>query len=170
MTNKMAVNEKIRSYQVRMIDEVGNQRGVVSTREALDYARSIDLDVVQIADTTPPVVKIVDAGKYFYEQQKRQKELAKKQRETAIDVKEVQLNCRTDIHDIKIKARKAREFISDGNLVKVSVTFRGREITHKDIGYNVLQKFVAELGDHRVDKAPSESGRQITAVYGPVKK
>jgi translation initiation factor IF-3 len=170
VTSKIEINERITSPRVRLIDANGVQKGVVSTRDALWQARQANLDLVKIAEANPPVCKIVDAGKYVYEQNKAKKELAKKQRASASELKEVQLRPATDTNDIKIKARKAREFLDDGDKVKVVMRFRGREITHKQVGHAVIDTFIKELGEVRMEQPVTEQGNQITALIVAVKK
>lgn len=160
----MEINEKIGGTQVRFIDENGVQKGVISLREALYYARNLDLDLVKIADANPPVCKVVDAGKYMYELQKQQKQLAKKQRENIVELKEVQLRPATDIHDVQIKARKARGFLADGDKVKVVVRLHGRERTLKHKGHEIIQLFMSELGEHKTDSPVTENGNQISVI------
>ena len=164
MSVKLEINEKIGGTQVRFIDENGVQKGVMSLREALYHARSVDLDLVKIADANPPVCKVVDAGKYAYDLQKQQKLLAKKQRENVIELKEVQLRPAIDIHDLQIKARKAREFLADGDKVKIVVRLHGRERNMKHKGHEVIAAFMIELGEHKADSPVTESGNQITVI------
>jgi|SRR5476651_1231292 len=170
VTPKLEMNERITSQKVRLIDAQGVQKGVVSIRDALYQARQANLDLVKIAEANPPVCKIVDAGKYVYEQDKAKKELAKKQRANAVELKEVQLRPTTDLNDIKIKARKAREFLEDGDKVKVVMRFRGREITHKEVGQAVINQFIKELGEVRMEQPVTQQGNQITALIAPAKK
>jgi translation initiation factor IF-3 len=170
VTVKLEINERITSPRVRLIDADGVQKGVVNIRDALWQARQVNLDLVKIADANPPVCKILDAGKYAYEQEKAKKEAAKKQRASQIEVKEVQLRPATDVHDIKIKAKKARGFLDEGDKVKVVMRFRGREITHKEVGHNVINIFVQELGEIKLEQPITEQGNQITALIAPVKK
>lgn len=174
MTKKVEINEKIGGTQVRYIDENGVQKGVISLREALYNVRELGLDLVKIADSNPPVCKAVDAGKYMYDLQKQEKLQAKKQRENAVAVKEVQLRTGTDLHDVQIKARKAREFLADGDKVKVVVRLHGRERFMKHKGHEVIATFINELGEHKADTSVTESGNQISvilsqAVAKPVK-
>jgi len=164
---KLEVNERIRATQVRLIDETGAQKGIRSLREAINYAQSRDLDLVKIADATPPVCKVLDAGKYLYEQQKQQKAHAKKQRAAQVETKEVQLRPVTDTNDMKIKARKAREFLADGNKVRVVMRFRGREAAHKQIGTTLMESFMAEVGDSKIEQALKDSGRELSLILAP---
>lgn len=170
MSTKLEVNERIHANQVRVIDETGAQKGVMSFRDALNYARSLNLDLVKIADANPPVCRVVDSGKYLYEQQKQQKLMAKKQRAAQVDVKEVQLRSTTDVNDIKIKAKKARGFLADGDQVKVVLRFKGREITHKDVGRGIINQFIAEIGEHKVERALQEAGNQLIVILAPAQK
>lgn len=168
MSNKFDVNERIYARQVRVIDETGAQKGVMYLRDALEYARSRDLDLVKINDANPhPVCKVVDAGKFLYEQQKVQKELAKKQRAANSAIKEVQIRPAIDVNDLKTKARKAKEFLADGDKVKIVMRFRGRENAHKDVGRDTLNVFLAELGDHKVERAITEAGNEISMMVAP---
>lgn len=169
MSNKsFEVNERIWARQVRVIDETGAQKGVMYIRDALEYARSRDLDLVKITDAKPhPVCKVVDAGKYMFELQKAQKEAAKKQRAAQVLIKEVQLRPTIDTNDLKIKARKAKEFLAEGDKVKIVMRFRGRENTHKDVGRGIIEDFLNELGDHKVERPMSESGNEISMMVAP---
>lgn len=170
MTKELEINGQIKSHKVRLIDEKGVQKGVVTLRDALTAAQNVNLDLVKIAESNPPVCKIVDAGKYIYEQNKAKKEAAKKQRANSSEVKEVQLRPTTDINDIKIKAKKARGFLDEGDKVKVVVRFRGREITHKEVGHASIQKFIAELGEIKIEQPVTEQGNQITVLIAAQKK
>jgi translation initiation factor IF-3 len=171
VSNKFEVNERIFARQVRVIDETGAQKGVMYFRDALEYARLRDLDLVKISDANPhPICKVVDAGKFLYEQQKVQKELAKKQRASASVVKEVQLRPTIDTNDLKIKARKAKEFLDEGDKVKIVMRFRGRENTHKDVGKAIMQQFLDEIGEHKVERGLTESGNEISMMVAPAAK
>jgi translation initiation factor IF-3 len=163
------VNERIYARQVRVIDEQGEQKGVMFTRDALDYARSLDLDLVKIADARPhPVCKVVNAGKYFFEQQKAQKEASKKQRASTVLIKEVQLRATIDTNDLKTKARKAREFLAEGDKVKIVMRFRGRENTHRDVGRLIIVEFLNELGPHKVERPMTEAGNELSMMVTPI--
>ncbi len=168
MQFKAEVNERIRAYNVRVIDENGEQKGVMDTRAALAYARNLDLDLVKIADANPPVCKVVDANKYLYEQKKAQKLAAKKQREAIVTVKEVQLRVTIDTNDLKIKARKAKEFLAEGDKVKVVVRFRGRENAMREQGHQVIQQFIAELGESKTERPVTDVGRELSLLLAPV--
>lgn len=164
MSKPLEINDRIKATQVRFIDENGVQKGVISLREALFYATAANLDLVKIADANPPVCKLLDAGKYQYEQQKLQKQLAKKQRENVVDLKEVQLRPAIDTHDLEIKARKARGFLDAGDKVKVVVRLYGRERTMKHKGHEVITAFIAAMGECKKDSNVTENGNQITVI------
>lgn len=163
------VNDAIRANEVRLISGDGRQIGIVSIREALSEAEKSGLDLVEISpNAVPPVCKIIDYGKYSYEQQKREKINKKKQH--VITVKEVRFRPHTDTHDIETKVRKIREFIENGDRVKLSVMFRGREMAHQEIGMETVQKVIALLEDvARIEKAPLQEGRFITAYLAAKK-
>jgi translation initiation factor IF-3 len=163
------VNDAIRAREVRLIGKDGDQIGIVSIREALSEAEKSGLDLVEIApNADPPVCKIIDYGKYNYEQQKREKLNKKKQH--VITVKEVRFRPHTDTHDIETKVRKIREFLENGDRVKLSVMFRGREMAHKEIGMDTIQNVIALLEDvAKIEKAPLQEGRFITAYLAAKK-
>ena len=143
------INEEIRDKEVRLIDEEGNQLGVVPVKEALAMARERNLDLVKIApQAKPPVCKILNYGKYRFEQIKREKEAKKKQK--VIDIKEVRLSPNIEEHDLQTKQKNAVKFLKNGDKVKVSVRFRGRELSRTEIGREVLDDFtkgIAEVGE-----------------------
>ena len=136
----MIVNEQIRSKEVRLIGKDGEQVGVISRDEALRIAEQENLDLVLVSpNAKPPVARVIDYGKYRYEQQKREKEQRKNQK--TVNVKEIRLSPTIDDHDFDTKMRQGRGFVEKGDKVKVSIRFRGRAITHKDIGREVLERF-----------------------------
>ncbi|MBC8542377.1 translation initiation factor IF-3 [Bianquea renquensis] len=161
------INEEIRDKEVRLIDEEGNQLGVVPVREALAMARERNLDLVKIApQAKPPVCKILNYGKYRFEQIKREKEAKKKQK--VIDIKEVRLSPNIEEHDLQTKLKNAVKFLKNGDKVKVSVRFRGRELSRTEIGREVLDDFtkgIAEVGD--VEKPPKMEGRSMVMFLMP---
>lgn len=163
------INDAIRAKEVRLISEDGKQIGIVSIREALDIAEKSDLDLVEISpNAVPPVCKIIDYGKYNYEQQKREKINRKKQH--VITVKEVRFRPHTDTHDIETKVRKIREFIEGGDRVKISVMFRGREMAHQEMGMDTIVKVLTLLEDvAKIDKEPLQEGRFLTAYLAAKK-
>lgn len=155
------INEQIREHEVRLIDENGQQRGVVSIEEARAAADEAGVDLVLIAPTAnPPVCKIIDFGKFRYEQARKEKEARKKQK--TIEVKEIRLSPNIDVNDIKTKANMARKFIEKGDKVKVALRFRGREMAHMQENKHVLDDFAEMLEDiATVDKAPKVEGRNM---------
>ena len=161
------ITEEIRDKEVRLIDEEGNQLGVVPVREALAMARERNLDLVKIApQAKPPVCKILNYGKYRFEQIKREKEAKKKQK--VIDIKEVRLSPNIEEHDLQTKLKNAVKFLKNGDKVKVSVRFRGRELSRTEIGREVLDDFtkgIAEVGD--VEKPPKMEGRSMVMFLMP---
>ena len=166
---RQRINGGIYAKELRVVDDAGKQLGVMSRDEALKLAEQQEKDLVEIApQANPPVCKIIDYGKYQYEQQKREKS-AKKQQQ-AQQMKEVRFKWRTDTHDFDFKVRHAREFIEEGSKVKASVYFRGREITHQDIGRELLQRFIdAVLDIAKVDQQVQAEGRTCSVVIAPDK-
>ncbi|NNF59487.1 MAG: translation initiation factor IF-3 [Rhodothermaceae bacterium] len=164
------INENIRADQVRVVTEDG-QLGVLPIDQALAAAEQRGLDLVEISpNADPPVTKIMDFGKYRYEQQKKVKEQRKKQAKQG-ELKEVRFRPRTDTHDYGFKLKHAREFLEEGNKVKAWVQFRGRDIIYKDQGRVMLQRFIDDLSDiSKVDQAPQMEGRRMTIMLTPEKK
>jgi translation initiation factor IF-3 len=160
--NGLMINEQIRDREVRLIGENGEQLGIMSAREAYKLAQEAELDLVKIAPTAkPPVCKIIDYGKYRYEQARKEKEAKKKQK--TIEVKEVRLSPNIEENDLNTKANNARKFLSKGDKVKVSLRFRGREMAHIATSKHVLDDFAKMLEDIAVvDKAPKMEGRTMT--------
>lgn len=155
------INEQIKDKEVRLIGEDGEQLGIVSSREALRIAKEADLDLVKIAPTAkPPVCKIIDYGKYRYELARKEKEAKKKQK--TIEIKEVRLSPNIETNDLNTKANMARKFIEKGDKVKVTLRFRGREMTHISSSRHILDDFAELLSDIAViDKAPKLEGRAM---------
>lgn len=155
------INEQIRDKEVRVIGEDGEQLGIMSAKDAMKLAREAELDLVKIAPTAkPPVCKIVDYGKYRYEQMRKEKEAKKKQK--TIDIKEVRFSPNIDTNDLNTKINQARKFLSKGDKVKVSIRFRGRELAHTEIGIDILNNFVAQLEDVAVVEKPAKvEGRSM---------
>lgn len=164
----MNVNETIRAKEVRLIDSNGDQLGVKSRNEALQIAQTRELDLVLVAPgAKPPVCRIMDYGKYRFEQQKKEKEARKKQR--VINVKEVRFSPGIGEHDFNTKLKQAQKFLEKGDKVKASVRFRGRAITHKDLGREVLNRLADELKEVAVvESKPKMEGRQMFMMLGPV--
>ncbi len=169
IARKVRINEDIRANMVRVVDPSGEHH-VVYIDEALKRARAHRMDLVEIAPSAdPPVCKIVDYGKFRYEQQKKGKEQRKKSQ--TIQLKEVRFRPHTDTHDFEFKTRHARSFLENGNKVKAWVQFRGRDIIYKDQGMALLQRFTEELQDvGRIDQPPRMEGRRMTTILAPDKK
>ena len=156
------INEEIRDREVRLIGADGAQLGVMSAREAQERADAAGLDLVKISPTaTPPVCKLMDYGKYRFEQAKREKEAKKNQH--VVEIKEVRMSPGIDIGDFNTKLRNAQKFLGEGNRVKVTVRFRGREMAHTDIGRKLLLDFAAQCAELAVmDKEPKLEGRHMS--------
>ncbi len=156
------INEQIRDREVRLIGADGSQLGIMSSREAMRLAEEAGLDLVKIAPTAkPPVCKIVDYGKFKYEQVRKEKEARKKQR--TIEIKEIRLSPNIDTNDLNTKINAARKFLTKGDKVKVTLRFRGREIAHMNNSKHILDDFAKELADIAVmEKAPKVEGRSMT--------
>ena len=167
---KELINENVRFPSVRLIGPNGEQLGVMSSREAQIKANEYELDLVCISpNAEPPVCKLLNYGKYRFEQQKRAKEAKKNQR--IIEVKEIQLTPQIGAHDMETKARAAMKFLSEGNKVKVGVRFRGRQMTHLEVGQEAMDKFIALLSDYAVVEKPSAmEGKWMYAILAPKKK
>ena len=161
------INEEIGVMRVRLVDERGNMVGVVGRAEALQMAANAGLDLVEIApNADPPVCKILDYGKFKYEEQKKKNEARKKQK--IIEVKEIKLRPSIDDHDYQVKMRSMNKFIEEGDKVKVTMRFRGRELAHQDLGMNVLMRVKEDLdGIAKVEQMPRMEGRQMTMVVAP---
>ena len=159
--SEVMINEQIRDKEIRLIGEDGEQLGIMSAKEALKLAEEANLDLVKIApNAKPPVCRIVDYGKFKYEQAKREKEAKKKQKVT--EVKEIRLSPNIDTNDLNTKANQARKFITKGDKVKVSLRFRGREMAHMNAGKEIFDEFMKLLEDVAVlDKPMKQEGRSI---------
>lgn len=163
------INEQIREKELRLVGSDGEPLGVVSSAEARRLAEEKDLDLVMISpNAKPPVCKIMDYGKYIYEQSKKEKEAKKKQK--VVSIKEIRVSLTIEEHDIDIKAKNARKFLLDGDKVKITVRFRGREMELAHIGQKILDNFATKLDDVcLVEKRPKKEGRNMTMVLGPKK-
>ena len=161
------INEEIRDREVRVVDQNGEQLGVMSSRDALALAEERQLDLVKIApQARPPVCKLMDYGKYRFEQSKKEREVRKNQK--VITVKEVRLSATIEDHDIDVKFKNAVKFLKDGNKVKVTIRFRGRQITHSEIGRQVMTEFAERIKEYgTVDKAPQIEGRNMSMFISP---
>lgn len=161
------VNEEIRVREVRLISEDGEQLGIVATREALAMAEERELDLVEVAPSAkPPVCRLMDYGKFKFEQSKREKESRKKQK--IISVKEVKMRPNIEEHDFQVKAKNARKFLAAGDKVKVTIMFRGRQITHPELGKKLSVKLAEQLADiSSVEKSPVIEGRNMVSILVP---
>ncbi|TDL34351.1 translation initiation factor IF-3 [Jeotgalibacillus sp. S-D1] len=161
------LNEGIRAREVRLIDQNGEQLGIKSKNEALEIAARVNLDVVLVApNAKPPVARIMDYGKFKFEQQKKDKEARKNQK--IINLKEVRLSPTIEEHDFNTKLRNARKFLEKGDKVKASIRFRGRAITHKEIGQRVLERFAEACKDvSTVETKPKMDGRSMFLMLAP---
>ena len=162
--SELMLNEQIRDKEIRLIGDDGEQLGIMSAKDALKMAKEAGLDLVKIAPTAkPPVCKIVDYGKYRYEQTRREKEAKKKQKVT--EVKEIHLSPNIDVNDLTTKANQARKFVEKGNKVKVALRFRGREMAHMATGKEVLDTFFEKVSDVAVVEKPAKlEGRNMIMV------
>lgn len=167
LEKQVNVNEKIRASQVRVIGQDGQQLGVLSLKHALDLAAQEDLDLVEVApNADPPVCKIMDFGKFKYQQSKRSQEAKKKQ--TVIQVKEVKIRPKTDEHDLQVKMRHIKRFLGQKDKAKVTILFRGREIAYADQGMKVLERIKEELKDEViVEQPPKMEGRNLVMILAP---
>lgn len=168
--NEDLVNEKIRFREVRVVNNKGEQLGTMSSRDAQLKANDYGLDLVCVAPKAkPPVCRIMDYGKYRFEQQKKAREMRKNSK--AVAVKETQLSPTIDVHDKNVKLKRTLKWLQSGDKVKIAVRFRGRQMAHIDIGQKILDDFVAECADYCVIEKPAKlEGRTLTAVLGPKKK
>ena len=163
------VNDNIKFSKVRLIDAEGNMVGVVPIEDALKAADEADLDLVCIsANPDNPVCRIMDYGKYLFEQSKREKEAKKKQKET--ELKEVGMKLTTDTHDIEVKQKMVIKFLKNGDRVKVKIRFRGREMAYQQQGYQVMEKFMEGIAEYgQIDKQPKVEGRDMVMFVVPKK-
>ncbi len=161
------VNGEIDVPQVRLVDQAGTMIGVVPVRQALEAAEDAGLDLVEVSpNASPPVAKILDYGKYKYEVQKKRNEQRKRQK--TIDVKEIKLRPTIDSHDYDVKMRSTERFLQDGDKVKVTMRFRGRELAHQDIGMNLLIKVRDQFAEYaKVEQMPRMEGRQMIMILAP---
>ncbi len=167
INTELQINEEIRDREVRLIGADGAQLGIVPLRRALELAEEAELDLVKIVpNAQPPVCKLMDYDKHRYEQAKREKELRKNQK--VIEIKEVQLSATIGENDVAIKARNAVKFLQEGNKVKVSIRFRGRQITHTDIGMQVMNDFSERVKEYAViERRPTMEGRNMLMILAP---
>ncbi len=163
----LRINEQIRVREVRLIDEKGEQRGIVSTLEALRIAREVGLDLVEVApQSVPPVCKLLNYGKFKFEQEKKVKDARKHTKPT--EIKEIRMQPKIAGHDLDFKSEHIRDFLEQGYKVKVTIRFRGRELAHTEIGEEILKKILAKLeGYYIMEKLPLMEGRFMSMVLQP---
>ena len=168
-TKQTQINDEIRASEVRVIDENGEMRGVLSLDEALALAEQADLDLVNVSpNAEPPVCKILDYGKYRYELQKKEKNAKKNQHVT--EIKEIRLSPSIEEHDVQVKAKTAIKFLKDGDKLKVSLRFRGRERDYTQLGFEVMNKFAEIVSEYGVvEKEPKMEGRRMNMFLAPKK-
>ena len=163
------VNDRIRATEFRLIGAEGENLGVVTPAKAMDLAFDAGLDLVEISpNATPPVCKIMDFGKFKYEQQKRESEAKKKQK--VIEVKEIKFRPNTDTHDYDVKMRSIMKFLDEGDRVKITLRFRGREMAHQELGRELLQRVATDVEEvAKVENMPKMEGRQMVMMIAPAK-
>ncbi len=161
------INEEIKVKQVRLIDNLGENRGIVSIKEALEIADQAGLDLIEISpQATPPVCKVLDYGKYKYEVQKRKNEAKKNQK--VVNIKELKLRPAIDTHDYEVKLKQAKKFLSQGDKVKFTLRFKGRELSANNMGKELLDKIIEDLDlIGKVDSAPKLEGKQMSMMISP---
>jgi translation initiation factor IF-3 len=166
---KPRINEEIRVPEVRLIDADGNQLGVVATREARRLSEEAGMDLVEVSpDAKPPVCRVMNFGKYAYQLKKRKADAKKKQKQ--VQIKEVKLRPATEEADYQVKLRNIIRFLADGDKAKVTLRFRGREMTHPELGMQLLERIINDLTEHGVvEQRPKLEGRQMVMVIGPKK-
>ncbi|MFQ7063028.1 MAG: translation initiation factor IF-3 [[Clostridium] leptum] len=169
-SKELQINDEIRDKELRIIDTDGSQLGIMSASEALDKAAEKNLDLVKISPMAkPPVCKIMDYGKYRFEQAKREKEARKNQH--IVDIKEIRLSLNIDTHDFNTKLGHAKRFISEGDKVKVSIRFRGREMGHPELGYEIMRKFADSCAEFaNIEKPAKLEGRNMLMFLAPKPK
>jgi len=166
----LRINEQIRVREVRLIQDGGEHQGIMTTQEALELARESGLDLVEVApQAVPPVVKILDYGKFKFENEKKVRDSKKKQK--LLKLKEIRMQPKIDDHDLDFKSKHIKEFLVEGNKVKVTVRFRGRELAHTELGLDVLNDVLARIeGEYVLDKPPAMEGRFMSMVLSPKSK
>lgn len=163
------MNERIRAREIRVVDDEGKQLGIMPPFEALKIARERGLDLVEVSPTAnPPVCRIINYGKFLYQQSKRQHEARKHQR--SIELKEVKFRPRTGTHDFEVKRNQIAKFLSEGSKVKATIMFRGREMAHRNLGWEMMQRLFEDLGETAlVEARPRQEGPNLTAIIAPKK-
>ena len=166
----LRINEQIRVREVRLIQDGDKRQGIMTTLEALEIAREMNLDLVEVApQAVPPVVKILNYGKFKFENEKKVRDSKKKQK--LLKLKEIRMQPKIDDHDLDFKSKHVKEFLADGNKVKVTIRFKGRELAHTELGYDVLKDVLARIeGEYIMDKQPAMEGRFMSMVLSPKTK
>ncbi len=166
----LRINEQIRVREVRLIGSEGEQKGIVPTLEALRMADDLGLDLVEVApQASPPVCKILDYGKYKFENEKKMRDSKRKQK--LLKLKEIRMQPKIDEHDLNFKSKHVRDFLADGNKVKVTIRFRGRELAHTELGLDVLNDVLERLdGEYVMDRKPQMEGRFMSMILSPKAK
>jgi len=161
------INQQIKAPEVRLIAPDGSQVGIVSLKEALEYAAAAHLDLVEVApQATPPVCRVMDYGKYKYQQAKKLQEA--RRRATTIQVKEIKIRPKIEEHDMAFKLKSVRRFLADRDKAKITMIFRGREMAHQDRGYAILQRIAEDLADVAVvEQPPKQEGRTLSMILAP---
>ncbi len=165
---QLRINQEIRVKEVRLVGEKGEQLGIMPLSQALEAAKKYNLDLVEVAATAvPPVCRLLDYGKYKYEQTKKERELRKTQKVALL--REVRLRPKIGDHDFEAKARSVKKLLDGGDKVKITIMFRGREITHPEIGWRLLQRMTESLKEEAtIDKQPAMDGRRLTIILSPL--
>lgn len=171
LKQKYQINDQIQAHKVRVVDQDGNPQGIMSRNEALYSARNSQLDLVMIVPhAQPPLCKIVDFGKFAYSEQKKQKEQEKKQRETRVDVKEMQFRPAIDEHDFTVKVKKVREILEAGDKCRIVIRFRGREMQDTRKGFEIIEKVIESIESASIEGKAELAGNRVTAVLVKGKK
>ena len=166
----LRINEQIRVREVRLIRDEGEQQGIMSTQAALEIARNAGLDLVEVApQAAPPVVKLLDYGKFKFENEKKVRDSKKKQK--LLKLKEIRMQPKIDDHDMDFKSKHVKEFLAEGNKVKVTIRFRGRELAHTELGFGVMNDMLSRIeGEYVMDKQPAMEGRNMSMILSPKAK
>ncbi len=167
---QLRINQMIRAQEVRVVGEKGEQLGIMPLSQAQEVARKHDLDLVEVAPTTvPPVCRLLDYGKYKYQQAKKEQEMRKNQKVSLL--REIRLRPKIGVHDFEAKARKARKLLTDGDKVKVTVLFRGREITHPELGFRLIKRMAETLNENgSIERQPIMEGKRLNIILTPLAK
>ncbi|NJO61085.1 MAG: translation initiation factor IF-3 [Richelia sp. RM2_1_2] len=171
ISDEYRVNGAIKGSEVRVVTDDGQQLGILTVKDAINVARQRGLDLVEIAPTaSPPVCKILNYNKFKFDEKKKAKDIARKNRESKVEIKELWLRPVTERHDLEVKARHAREFLEDGDKVRFIVKFKGREISHAEHGRTLLESVLELVGEVKIDTPITQSGRQLSVVISAAPK